>query len=53
MTVPNELDTVGLTELLHRLRSGKPAADNDLVRRTQQRLEQLARGRLRGYPSVR
>ncbi len=50
--MPNDLDTIALTDLLTRARAGEAAARDDLIRRTERRLEALARKMLRGYPGV-
>ena len=47
------LNTAALDDLLARARAGDGAAWDDLLRRTQHRLEHLARRMLRGFPGVR
>jgi RNA polymerase sigma factor (sigma-70 family) len=47
------LDTVAIDDLLDRARAGCPAAWDELLRRSERRLEHLARRMLRGFPAVR
>jgi RNA polymerase sigma-70 factor (ECF subfamily) len=47
------LSTTSLLEMLARFQSGDAAALDELVRRTGERLERLARKMLRGFPAVR
>jgi RNA polymerase sigma factor (sigma-70 family) len=47
-----ELDSSSLNLILLRMRAGDKYARDDLVKRTQKRLERLASRMLRGYPGV-
>jgi RNA polymerase sigma factor (sigma-70 family) len=49
---PDDLDSVALGNLMNRARSGDFDARDELVRRSQRRLELLARKMLRGFPTV-
>jgi RNA polymerase sigma-70 factor (ECF subfamily) len=49
----SELSTTSLHELLSRFQGGDAAALDELIRRTAERLERLARKMLRGFPLVR
>ncbi|MGE3806319.1 MAG: RNA polymerase sigma factor [Gemmataceae bacterium] len=51
MSAPS-LHTAALKDWLERLRAGDPAAPQELLQHTQQRLERLARKMLQRYPSV-
>ena len=51
--MPEPLNTAALDDLLARARGGDSAAWDDLLRRSHQRLEHLARRMLRGFPGVR
>jgi RNA polymerase sigma factor (sigma-70 family) len=52
MPMSQELQTTSLLELLAHFQSGDAAALDELIRRTGERLERLARKMLRRYPSV-
>lgn len=49
---PEDLDSVALGNLLNRARCGDDEAREELVKRSQRRLELLARKMLRSYPTV-
>lgn len=51
-SMADEIQTLTLHDLIARFRVGDQASLNLLIRRTQQRLEQLARRMLRQYPGV-
>lgn len=53
MNPPSSLHTEHLAPLLDRLRDGDLAAADELIRRSEVRLQHLARRMLRGYPRVR
>lgn len=49
---PDDFDTQSLAPLLARIRAGEEAARNEVIVRSQRRLELLTRKMLRGFPAV-